>query len=99
MRYLTGPPYLGPGGCSAASYKLIPAKQKPILTELPLPVGDQKQPQFHALYGAESWLKLLWFVYQCCFFPKTNFLEAILSEIRKQPSSSALGDSNFASIG
>lgn len=57
--YLTGPPYLGHGGCRAALYKLIPAKQKPVLTEVPLPAGDQKQPQFYALYGTEAWLKLL----------------------------------------
>lgn len=61
VEYLTGAPYLGPGGCRADPYlyKLIPAKQKSIFTEVPLPAGDQKQPQFYALCCTESWLKLL----------------------------------------
>lgn len=59
MGYLTGPPYLDPGGCRPALYKFIPAKQKPVLTEVPLPATDQMQPRFYAVYGTESWLKSL----------------------------------------
>lgn len=87
MGYFTEAPYLGPGGCRAVLYlyKLIPAKQKSIFTEVSLPAGDQKQPQFYALCGTESWLKLLGSLCTSAVFFLKRFLEALLSEIRKQP--------------
>lgn len=97
MGYLTGAPYLGPGGCRTAFISLS-QQNKNILTKVLLPAADQKQPQFYTLYDTESWLNYWEICVPVLFLSKTNFLEAILSKIIKQPSPSGLGDSNFASI-